>query len=594
MRVRKLLPLIAIALAVSAAYAPVARNGLVWDDTALILRDPLIRSWRLIPEGFQHFLFTDAAPSDFYRPIQRLIYTLEYWAFAVKPAPYHITSVLCHIAAAVALWFFAIELLRRYALEQRRAKAIAFLATLAWALHPLHSGAVAYVSGRADPLAAAFGFTALYFALRSDRASRAAIWGYSAAATLAFLCSALSKEMGLAFPLLWCAILLCEKRWKAIVRWTGVTASMLVIYASLRFAAEHIPAPRIQPPPPPLVRPIIAARALAEYAALLILPVNLHVERDVETRPTGQNVQSAKAAAWRELETLAGVLVAAGWLVWIWRARKREPAVFALLMCGLIAYLPISGLLLLNAGIAEHWLYLPSAFVLLALAAGISKRATRPLVALAGAWMLLLGATTFIRAFEWKDQRTFFRRAIAAGGDSPRMLINLAIAEMAEAKLDEAKQHLDAALDKAPNHPLALINRAAVAVRQKDFTRAHELLDQAVTMKVVAAQAQELRVILDHQESGKVDLMRMRLASRTGPSNWPIEKRYIRLLAENGALGAAVAETKATLKNEWYRAETWELLGELFARAGVEKDAAEAFSRARAYDVHLDLRPKEL
>ena len=46
---------------VFAVYAPSLRNGFVWDDTALILRDPLIRSWRLIPEGFQHFLFTDAA-----------------------------------------------------------------------------------------------------------------------------------------------------------------------------------------------------------------------------------------------------------------------------------------------------------------------------------------------------------------------------------------------------------------------------------------------------------------------------------------------------------------------------------------------------
>jgi hypothetical protein len=53
-------------------YWPALRNGFVWDDTALVLRDPLIRSWRLIPEGFRHFLFLDATGSNFYRPIQRL------------------------------------------------------------------------------------------------------------------------------------------------------------------------------------------------------------------------------------------------------------------------------------------------------------------------------------------------------------------------------------------------------------------------------------------------------------------------------------------------------------------------------------------
>ena len=32
-------------------------------------------------EGFQHFLFTDAAASDFYRPMQRLSYLVDYAAF---------------------------------------------------------------------------------------------------------------------------------------------------------------------------------------------------------------------------------------------------------------------------------------------------------------------------------------------------------------------------------------------------------------------------------------------------------------------------------------------------------------------------------
>ncbi|MGI8436377.1 MAG: hypothetical protein ACR2NX_05670 [Chthoniobacterales bacterium] len=45
------------------------RDGFVWGDTALVLRDPLIHSWRLIPESFQHFLFIDATASDFYRPV---------------------------------------------------------------------------------------------------------------------------------------------------------------------------------------------------------------------------------------------------------------------------------------------------------------------------------------------------------------------------------------------------------------------------------------------------------------------------------------------------------------------------------------------
>ncbi len=86
-----------------AAHAPALRATFVWDDTALVLRDPLIRSWRLIPEGFQRFLFIDATPSNFYRPVQRLSYTLGYWAFAFRSAPYHLTNILLHAATAIAL-----------------------------------------------------------------------------------------------------------------------------------------------------------------------------------------------------------------------------------------------------------------------------------------------------------------------------------------------------------------------------------------------------------------------------------------------------------------------------------------------------------
>src|SRR5436853_7453674 len=89
------------------AHIPAFRAGFVWDDTALVLRDPLIRSWRLIPEGFQHFLFLDATASNFYRPLQRLTYGLEYWAFIFNPTPYHVTNVLLHATAALALFGLA-------------------------------------------------------------------------------------------------------------------------------------------------------------------------------------------------------------------------------------------------------------------------------------------------------------------------------------------------------------------------------------------------------------------------------------------------------------------------------------------------------
>src|SRR5207247_6799783 len=81
-------------------------------------------------------------------------------------------------------------------------------------------------------------------------------------------------------------------------------------------------------------------------------------------------------------------------------------------------------------------------------------------------WLLFLGARTFVRTFDWKDQRTFVERTIASGGGSARMLINLAGVELSEGKLPDAAAHLHEALTKSPNEPLAVINLASVALKE--------------------------------------------------------------------------------------------------------------------------------
>jgi predicted Zn-dependent protease len=194
---------------------------------------------------------------------------------------------------------------------------------------------------------------------------------------------------------------------------------------------------------------------------------------------------------------------------------------------------------------------------------------------------------TFIRTFDWKDQRTFLERTIANGGDSARMLINLGGLELSKDHLDEAKKYLTAALQKEPNEPLAIINLAVLALKQNDFKTARELLMRATQMPMVDAQAHELLAVLENKEHGRADLMRLRLATRTGPSNWSIEKRYIKLLDETGATGKAIGEMQNCLTTEWYRAESWQLFSRLLAKSGHTKQSLEALNRAHELDVHL-------
>jgi tetratricopeptide (TPR) repeat protein len=399
--------------------------------------------------------------------------------------------------------------------------------------------------------------------------------------------SALSKETGIVFLLLWGAILLLKKRWTEFLPATVLTLFVVTIYLSLRLPAEHVPAPTLRTPAPLLVRPILAARAFAEYAGLILLPINLHMDRDVKTHPEGGG------AAWRELQTLLGVLIVGGAVYWLRRSRKQDAAISGCLVLATLAYLPISGIFLLNATVAEHWIYLPTAFLFLAAGLTISRFSisNNVLGSALAVWFLFLGARTWLRTFDWKDQRTFLERTLASGGDSARMRINLAGLELKEGQLDSAKKHLALALRKEPDQPLAILNLAAVAIRQNDFTTAHNLLNRATKVPLIEARTHELLAVLEHKETGRVDLLRLRLAARTGPADWSIEKRYVEVLDQSGDTPAAIAELKSCLTRQWYRAESWQLLSELLTKAGHAAEAAEAKARAEAYDVHLDERP---
>src|SRR5437764_5658042 len=106
-------------------------------------------------------------------------------------------------------------------------------------------------------------------------------------------------------------------------------------------------------------------------------------------------------------------------------------------------------------------------------------------------------------------------------------------------------------------------------------------------MQLVYAEVYEYLTNFENKENGKVDLIRMRLAARTGPPHWSIEKRYIQLLDQTGGTPATINELLSCLQGQWYRAESWKLLSDLHAKLGHSTQAAKARAQARAFDVHL-------
>src|SRR4051812_19139229 len=144
-----------LALLGASARLPGLQGKLIWDDRLLVEGNPMIRSPLLIREAFRHYLFPGAY-SGHYRPVQTVSYILDYLVWNTDTLGYHLSNVCLHVTSAVLLYLLLEKLFVQLTNVNNSAGVGAFLVALIWAVHPVHSAAVDYISGRADSLAFLF------------------------------------------------------------------------------------------------------------------------------------------------------------------------------------------------------------------------------------------------------------------------------------------------------------------------------------------------------------------------------------------------------------------------------------------------------
>ena len=111
-------------------------------------------------------------------------FALNYWAAGLAPWPFHLTNLVVHLSAVLLVFFFTRRILALGGAVGCDTWAVA-LAGL-FALHPLQTQAVAYLSQRAESLASALYLGSLLLLLRVEgrKLSAAAVAGYVTAFVL--------------------------------------------------------------------------------------------------------------------------------------------------------------------------------------------------------------------------------------------------------------------------------------------------------------------------------------------------------------------------------------------------------------------------
>jgi len=427
-----------IILAGAVAYVNTLNGEWVWDDFSSVL---LHRHVQQPAKFFQLFREDQHAfgrgQGNFYRPLVAASFMLDYLLAGgtptdaddnqilpnVSPFVFHITNAIWHILAALLLYALLIRI--------RAPRLAQWSVPLIFVLHPLHTEAVAYISGRADMMSACFIFAALFCALSPAPPPKKHLWAI--ASLLLFALGLLCKESSLIYPCLLAILAIWVPPMPmpsgSSSHWPGLRARLLPLVGSLFILALYLAmrstvlkfTDEAAVLPLPLHQRLLQClQAAGIYARLLFVSTGLHMERTLN-----------HATFWH---AMGGALFLTGIMMGIfWGHVKKYPAVAVGFAWFLAAWFPISGIFPLNAPLAEHWMYVPMAGFWWAMVAAVER--TRQLsrfrialyVVIAG-WLLFFLGTTVQRNKDWRDQETLFRSTLAHNPESARVHFNLAVA----------------------------------------------------------------------------------------------------------------------------------------------------------------------
>jgi protein O-mannosyl-transferase len=482
------LPAILLLLTVVAAvYANTLQNEFLFDDLETIVE---LQS----PGGSGPFgpLRALLSGRGAYRPIRSASYALDYAISGMEPWGYHLANIALHAGSTVLVFLIARGLFDRLP--------AALLAALLFAVHPIQTDAVTYLSGRRDVLSGFFVLAGFYVFLRYRGTGRVALL---ALAILLYPLAFLSKESGIILPLLcvgydiyrrlrmhypvggagesmrailtsaWATIR--DGRWlylPLVVLAGGFTAYVLLFVRGTWQQSYHGGSLGMTL--------LTMARVVLHYIGLLFFPLTLNADYSYNAFPV--------TTSWTDPRAMAALLVLAGlgygWLILV---ARRPLAAFGGAWFAL-ALLPVSQIVPHHELMAEHYLYIPSVGFCL-LIAGLFEpilaepRSARVMYGAAALVLVLLSLRTVMRNTDWRDELTLWRKTVQTAPQSARARNNLGAAYLRRGELILAQTELEAATRIKPDLSVAHGNLGKLYLDRGELASAKPALETALTLK---------------------------------------------------------------------------------------------------------------
>lgn len=446
-------------------YLGSSSGAFIWDDEYLISQNRYVRSWEYLPKIFtEDFGKGGGQTYGFYRPMQSFVLMLAHSVWGLDVQGYHLISIVLHSINAGLIVMLVYLLFDKLLL--------AFLTSLLFVVHPVHTEAVNYISGLSDPLGYCFMLLAAVLYVFKERKNKDFL--YDLLVLIFFLLGLLSKELVIMFPAFIVLFHFIEKKRIKLKSLVAVT-SVIVLYFTFRLTISTGAKLPIDVVAGVLDRVPGMGVAFLKYMQLLFWAVDLHMEY-------GQ-----KLFAWTNPLVITGWLCIITCLVLAFKYREKNPLAFISCFWFFLMFLPVSNLVALPYFMAEHYLYMPSlgAFMIVAamLAKGIKGQAklfcTLITVFIVATCILL----TQQQHHYWKNPEGFYTRTLEYAPFSGRMLVERGKFYYRQQELNKALKDFNKALSINPNDVKALNNIGVLLHERKQYALAVEHFDKALQLK---------------------------------------------------------------------------------------------------------------
>ena len=397
------------------------------------------------------------------RPIVNLSLALNYAVSGLKPWSYHVTNMLIHALAALALFGLVRRTLEGPVLRERwggKSLPVAFGIALLWAVHPLQTESVTCVIQRTESLVGLFYLFTLYSFARAAAAgsqTQEIIWsGLSIAACALGMAT---KEVMVTAPVI---VLLYDRTFvsgsfRGVLRHRGLHYGLIATRALLFYLLQGNP-----------LRGGTASMATItpwQYLLTQCGAVVLYLKLALWPHPLVLDYGTGFVTVPLQVlpQALLLVALAGGTIYALWR----KPVLGFLGAWFFIILSPSSSVVpLVTQTIAEHRIYLPLAAVI-ALGVGVlALRSARLVLPLCLGIGLVLGAVTFQRNRLYASPEAMWRDSLANQPDNYRVHVGLAGLADKAGNFEEAAVHYEDYLRHKPDNLDVRINFAKDLVKE--------------------------------------------------------------------------------------------------------------------------------